>query len=226
MHRKIKHISLIVNDYDKAIDFYTQKLDFNLIEDTKLSENKRWVLISPKGNSDFSLLIAKASNEIQKATVGNQSGGRVFLFMNTDDFDRDYNRFKKKGIEFVREPKTEPYGKVAVFRDLYGNLWDLIEPVTSSENHFNSTGIIELKDGIRIKAAKEELKKLALKTKNEFGNITFDVQQLTENQNRFIIWESFKDEKAFNTHLNSVHFKEFSDKQMFEFIKGYTAEKI
>lgn len=226
MNRKIKHISLIVNDYDKAIDFYTQKLDFNLIEDTKLSENKRWVLISPKGNSDFSLLIAKASNDIQKATVGNQSGGRVFLFMNTDDFDRDYNRFKKKGIEFVREPKTEPYGKVAVFKDLYGNLWDLIEPVTSSENHFNSTGIIELKDGIRIKAAKEELKKLALNTKNEYGNITFDVQQLTENQNRFIIWESFKDEKAFNTHLNSVHFKEFSNKQMFEFIKGYTAEKI
>lgn len=121
-------MSLIVNDYDEAIKFYTEKLDFQLIEDTKISENKRWVRVGPKDNQDFCLLLAKASNEIQKSFVGNQSGGRVFLFLSTDDFERDYSQLRQNGVEFVRESKTEPYGKVAVFKDLYGNLWDLIEP--------------------------------------------------------------------------------------------------
>lgn len=127
MSRKIALISLIVKDYDEAINFYTKVLDFNLIEDTKLSEEKRWVVIQASEVDSFSLLLAKASNEEEASRIGNQTGGRVFLFLNTDNFYRDYNNFKNKGINFVREPITEEYGTVAVFEDLYGNLWDLIE---------------------------------------------------------------------------------------------------
>lgn len=129
MNRIVKHITLIVNDYDEAIEFYTQKLDFNLIEDTEISENKRWVLIGPKGNSDFSLLISKASNEIEQKAIGNQSGNLVFLIMHTDNIDRDYIQFQNEGVVFIQAPKPQAYGKVAIFKDLYGNLWDLIEPV-------------------------------------------------------------------------------------------------
>ncbi len=226
MNRNIRHISLIVEDYDDALDFYIGKLGFQLIEDTKLSETKRWVLIKPKGESDFSLLIAKSANDFQKTYVGNQSGGRVFLFLNTDDFERDYNAFKEKGVEFVRVPKQESYGTVAVFKDLYGNLWDLIEPITTSENHFFSTGIVELKSGYELDNAKEELRKLARKTKEEQGNITFEIQQLLEDRKRFIIWECFKNKAAFDIHLNTAHFSDFLNKDMFEFIKEYSAEKI
>ena len=126
MNINIKHISLLVNDYDEAIDFYTQKLNFELVEDTRLDENKRWVLIKPKGTSGFSLLLAKASNEIQTRRVGNQTGGRVFLFLNTDNFDRDFKMLVQNKVKIIRQPSEEPYGKVAVFADLYGNLWDLI----------------------------------------------------------------------------------------------------
>lgn len=129
MNKIIKHIALIVADYDDAIEFYTQKLNFNLIEDTQVSEQKRWILVGPKGNSDFSLLISKASNDIEKKAIGNQSGGKVFLIMHTDNIDRDYNQYKKEGVEFIQYPKQQPYGKVAIFKDLYGNLWDLIEPI-------------------------------------------------------------------------------------------------
>lgn len=129
MKQHIVHIALVVDDYDQAIKFYTQKLNFNLIEDTVLSETKRWVLVAPK-NSECKLLLAKAANEEQKNRVGNQTGGRVFLFLHTDNFKRDYDDYKAKGVEFVRPPSKESYGTVAVFKDLYGNLWDLIEPVS------------------------------------------------------------------------------------------------
>ena len=127
MKQKIAHIALLVADYDEAISFYVDKLHFDLIEDTTLSETKRWVLVAPKGSQEFSLLLAKADGAIQKQSIGNQSGGRVFLFLNTDNFDRDYQNLMDNDIEIVREPKTEEYGKVLVFRDIYGNLWDLIE---------------------------------------------------------------------------------------------------
>ena len=126
--QRIAQITLVVNDYDKAITFYTEKLNFILIEDTKLSETKRWVRIKPRGSSEFCLLLAKADSEEQKSRVGNQTGGRVFLFLYTDDFWRDYNDMQDKKINFVRPPVKEIYGTVAVFEDLYGNLWDLIEP--------------------------------------------------------------------------------------------------
>ncbi len=117
----------MVKDYDEALDFYVHKLHFKVIEDTVLNEKKRWVLIAPSADSAFSLLLAKADGETQKEYIGNQSGGRVFLFMNTDNFDRDYQNLLDQKIRIIREPKEEPYGIVCVFRDLYGNLWDLIE---------------------------------------------------------------------------------------------------
>jgi catechol 2,3-dioxygenase-like lactoylglutathione lyase family enzyme len=123
------HIALVVDDYDRAIAFYTRQLNFDLIENTPLSETKRWVVVAPKGPSQCKILLAKAANEEQKSRIGNQTGGRVFLFLYTDNFERDYLELKLKGVEFVREPVKENYGRVAVFRDLYGNLWDLIEPV-------------------------------------------------------------------------------------------------
>jgi catechol 2,3-dioxygenase-like lactoylglutathione lyase family enzyme len=127
MKQKIARIALVVDDYDEAIAFYTQKLNFHLIEDTVLSETKRWVVVAPPGGSDGTcLLLAKAANEIQKTRVGDQTGGRVFLFLFTDDFLRDYDAMRAKGVIFVREPSQESYGTVAVFQDLYGNLWDLI----------------------------------------------------------------------------------------------------
>jgi catechol 2,3-dioxygenase-like lactoylglutathione lyase family enzyme len=128
MNLRIAHITLLVNDYDKAIDFFTGKLNFLLIEDTKISDVKRWVLVKPQGPESCCLLLAKASNHEQKRSIGNQSGGRVFLFLQTDNFRRDYQNLIDNGIRIVREPKSEDYGTVAVFEDLYGNLWDLIEP--------------------------------------------------------------------------------------------------
>jgi len=127
MKQKIVYISILVNDYDEAIEFYTKRLNFELIEDTKLSDTKRWVLVKPKGSGECCLLLAKAVTEEQKKFIGNQSGGRVFLFLNTEDFERDYNNLVQKNITIVREPTNEIYGKVAVFMDLYGNKWDLIE---------------------------------------------------------------------------------------------------
>ena len=128
MKQRIAHIALVVEDYDDAIKFYTEKLGFNLIEDTVLSETKRWVLVAPEGATDCCLLLAKAANEEQKSRIGNQTGGRVFLFLFTDDFYRDYNKMIAADVKFVREPKEEDYGTVAVFEDLYGNQWDLLQP--------------------------------------------------------------------------------------------------
>lgn len=127
MKQHIAHVAVIVRDYDEAIRFYTEKLQFDLVEDTVLSETKRWVLVRPKGASECSILLAKAANEQQSSSVGHQTGGRVFLFLHTDDFWRDYEEMIKKGISFVRPPAEEAYGTVAVFEDPYGNLWDLIE---------------------------------------------------------------------------------------------------
>ncbi|PZR32439.1 MAG: hypothetical protein DI538_19475 [Azospira oryzae] len=126
MNRSISQIALVVNDYDEAIDFYTNKLNFKLIEDTTLSETKRWVVVSPQGTNGCNLLLAKAATDEQRNSVGNQTGGRVFLFLHTDDFWRDYNLMKEKAVEFTSEPRNEQYGTVVVFKDLYGNLWDMI----------------------------------------------------------------------------------------------------
>ena len=126
MNQRLMHIALVVADYDQAIDWYTKKLGFKLIEDTTLSEVKRWVLIQPPGEGSCQLLLAKAATEEQKTRVGNQTGGRVFLFLHTDDFERDHENLLQKGITIVRGPSEEEYGKVLVFEDLYGNLWDLI----------------------------------------------------------------------------------------------------
>ena len=122
------HVALVVRDYDEAIDFYTRKLKFELIEDTYQPEqDKRWVVVAPPGSAGTTLLLAKASNPEQETFIGRQTGGRVFLFLNSDDFWRDYNDMLSEGIEFIREPAVQPYGTVAVFADLYGNLWDLLE---------------------------------------------------------------------------------------------------
>ena len=128
MLQSIVHVALVVRDYDEAIEFYTKKLHFTLVEDTyQPLQDKRWVLVSPPGSNGTTLLLAKASKKTQESFIGNQTGGRVFLFLSTDDFDRDYNEMKALGINFIREPKDADYGTVAVFEDLYGNKWDLIQ---------------------------------------------------------------------------------------------------
>ena len=128
MKQSILHVALVVRDYDEAIEFYCQKLNFTLVEDTYQPEqDKRWVVVKPPGSNCTSLLLARAATRKQERFIGNQSGGRVFLFLSTDDFWRDYHAMLSKGITFVRPPKEAPYGTVAVFEDLYGNLWDLIE---------------------------------------------------------------------------------------------------
>ena len=128
MKQSIVHIALVVKDYDEAIEFYTKKLNFELIEDTYQPEqDKRWVVVAPPGSEGTNLLLARASTAEQEAFIGDQTGGRVFLFLSTDDFWRDYEQMVSAGINFVRPPKEAPYGTVAVFKDLYGNLWDLLE---------------------------------------------------------------------------------------------------
>jgi catechol 2,3-dioxygenase-like lactoylglutathione lyase family enzyme len=129
MRRSIAHVALVVSDYDEAIEFFTKVLDFVLIEDTHIEgEDKRWVRVAPRGAREMSLVLARASNPEQEMFVGNQTGGRVGFFLHTDDFWRDYQMLSERGVEFVREPRDERYGTVAVFRDLYGNLWDLVQP--------------------------------------------------------------------------------------------------
>ena len=128
MKQTIVHIALVVKDYDEAIAFYTEKLHFTLIEDTyQPLQDKRWVVVSPPGSNGTTILLAKASKQRQEAFIGNQAGGRGFLFLGTDDFWRDYEDMKNNGITFIREPKNADYGTVAVFEDLYGNLWDLVQ---------------------------------------------------------------------------------------------------
>jgi len=129
MKQSIGQLSLVVREYDEAINFYVGTLGFTLVEDTYVPEqDKRWVVVAPPGSIESRILLARASNEEQSSRIGNQTGGRVFLFLFTDDFWRDFESYKAKGVVFVREPKEEPYGTVAVFQDLYGNLWDLLQP--------------------------------------------------------------------------------------------------
>jgi catechol 2,3-dioxygenase-like lactoylglutathione lyase family enzyme len=132
MRQSILHAALVVRDYDEAIQFYCQKLHFTLVEDSYQPEqDKRWVVVAPPGSIGTTLLLARASTPEQAAFIGNQTGGRVFLFLSTDDFWRDYNEVLSAGIRFLRVPKSAPYGTVAVFEDLYGNLWDLIQPLAA-----------------------------------------------------------------------------------------------
>lgn len=133
--QRIGLVSLVVDDYDRALAFFVGQLGFTLMEDTFVAEqSKRWVVVAPPGANESRLLLAKASTEDQRSRIGSQTGGRVFLFLYTDNFWRDYERYKASGIEFVREPKREPYGTVAVFKDLYGNLWDLLQPSESNRS--------------------------------------------------------------------------------------------
>ena len=135
MKQAIGIVSLVVREYDEAIAFYVGVLGFTLVEDSFVPEqNKRWVVVAPPGSTESRLLLARASSEEQATRVGNQTGGRVALFLFTDDFARDYQSYKAKGVMFVREPKGEPYGTVAVFQDLYGNLWDLLQPMSPAPN--------------------------------------------------------------------------------------------
>ena len=131
MRQSLAQISFLVKDYDEAIDFFINKLCFDLLEDVLMSPSKRWVVLAPKGNSACKLLLAKAANEQQLSAVGNQTGGRVFLFLHTDNIERDFVEMQKKGIEFTRSIISESWGKAAVFKDLYGNLWDLVETSVS-----------------------------------------------------------------------------------------------
>jgi catechol 2,3-dioxygenase-like lactoylglutathione lyase family enzyme len=128
MTQHLAAVALVVRDYDEALDFYVGKLGFELVEDTRLSDTKRWVLVAPPGAEEMRLLLAKADTPEQKTRIGNQAGGRVFLFLHTDDFQRDYETYQARGVRFLESPRHEAYGTVAVFVDLYGNKWDLIEP--------------------------------------------------------------------------------------------------
>jgi len=226
MTQKISHISIVVDDYDKAIEFYTKKLNFVLLEDTLRVENKRWVKVAPNNLSEFSLLLSKATNEIQKSRIGNQTGGRVFLFLNTNDFETDYQNLLINKIKIIREPTTESYGKVLVFEDCYGNLWDLIEPIEKKTEKFYSTGILKVIDKRNIEKAKTALIELQQNTCIETGNITFEIQQSKEDSSEFIIWECFENEIEFQKHLNSKHLKDFLKLGLVEFVKGYVSSKI
>ena len=139
MKQSVVHVAVVVKDYDEAIDFYTKKLGFELIEDTYIpAQNKRWVLVEPKNSKGAAILLAKASGPEQEKFIGNQAGGRVFLFLSTDDFWRDYNQFLANGIHFIRKPEEHEYGMAAVFEDLYGNRWDLLEH--KDGHHFAQKG--------------------------------------------------------------------------------------
>jgi catechol 2,3-dioxygenase-like lactoylglutathione lyase family enzyme len=128
MQQKLAMVAILVDDYDRAVSFYTQKMNFELLEDTQMSATKRWVVVRPKGTEGCRLLLARAANAEQESRIGNQTGGRVFLFLHTDNFERDYALYLSNGLSLIREPADEAYGRVAVFMDIYGNLWDLIQP--------------------------------------------------------------------------------------------------
>lgn len=225
MANHINQITLVVKDYDEAIAFYTQKLHFELIEDTVLTNTKRWVVVAPK-NWQCRLLFAKAANDEQLKSVGNQTGGRVFLFMNTDNFDGEYQNLIDNQIKIVREPSNETYGRVLVFEDLYGNLWDLIEPVPTKDTGFYSTAIVAIKPEVHFDTAIKALKKLQAATKLEVGNFLFELHLGTENKNQILIWEGFYSESDFQSHLNSVHLQDFLKQNVVDFISGYPAKRI
>ena len=225
MENHINQITLVVKDYDEAIAFYTQKLHFDLIEDTVLSETKRWVVVAPK-NSQCRLLLAKAANEEQLKSVGNQTGGRVFLFLNTDNLERERQNLIDKKVNIVRESKQENYGKVLVFEDLYGNLWDLIEPVAKTNSHYFSTAILAIKPEVDFDTAIEALKKLQAETKLEAGNFLFELHSNTTDAKQIIVWEGFYSESDFQLHLQSNHLQDFLKQNMVDFVSGYPAKRI
>ncbi|KAF0129464.1 MAG: Glyoxalase/Bleomycin resistance protein/Dioxygenase superfamily protein [Bacteroidetes bacterium] len=225
MKQNLTHITLVVDDYDKAIEFYTEKLHFTLIENTVLSDKKRWVLVRPQGSNECSLLLAKGANEEQISRIGNQTGGRVFLFLHTDNFKRDYQNLIDNNIKIVREPSFAEYGKVAVFEDLYGNLWDLIEPI-KSEEQFHLTGILKINDPTKIDFAISELKKLRKLTLLEKGTISFDIKQVKDDPSKIILWECFKDESSYHNHLCSKHLQEFIKLDLVELDYGYMTKNI
>ena len=225
MANHINQLTLVVKDYDEAIAFYTQKLHFELIEDTVLSDTKRWVVVAQK-NSQCRLLLAKAANDDQLKSVGNQTGGRVFLFMNTDNFDGEYQNLVDNQIKIVREPSNETYGRVLVFEDLYGNLWDLIEPISTEDTSFYSTAVLTIRPEVHFDTAIKALKKLQAATKLEKGNFLFELHLGTENKNQIIVWEGFYSESDFQVHLNSVHLQDFLKQNVVDFISGYPATRI
>jgi quinol monooxygenase YgiN/predicted enzyme related to lactoylglutathione lyase len=225
MKQNLTHIAIVVDDYDNAIQFYTQKLNFTLLEDTKLSDTKRWVLVRPKGANECSLLLAKGANDEQISRIGNQTGGRVFLFLHTDNFKRDYQNLIDNNIKIVREPSFEDYGTVAVFEDLYGNLWDLIEP-KKTEEHFYSTGILKIKDLTKTDFTISQLRNLRNQTLLESGNVSFDIKQLKDDPTKIILWECFKNEKSFNDHINSKHLQDFIKLDLVELENGYITNNI
>jgi quinol monooxygenase YgiN/predicted enzyme related to lactoylglutathione lyase len=225
MDNHINQITLVVKDYDEAITFYTQKLHFDLIEDTVLSETKRWVVVAPK-NSQCQLLLAKAANEEQLKSVGNQTGGRVFLFLNTDNLEREHQNLIDNKVNIVREPKQKNYGKVLVFEDLYGNLWDLIEPVAKTNSHYFSTAILAIKPEVDFDTAIEVLKKLQVATKLEKGNFLFELHTNTTDANQIIVWEGFYSESDFQLHLQSNHLQDFLKQNVVDFVSGYPAKRI
>jgi quinol monooxygenase YgiN/predicted enzyme related to lactoylglutathione lyase len=225
MENHINQITLVVKDYDEAIAFYTQKLHFDLIEDAVLSETKRWVVVAPK-NSQCRLLLAKAANEEQLKSVGNQTGGRVSLFLNTDNLERERQNLIDNKVNIVRESKQENYGKVLVFEDLYGNLWDLIEPVAKTNSHYFSTAILAIKPEVVFDTAIEALKKLQAETKLEAGNFLFELHSNTTDAKQIIVWEGFYSESDFQTHLNSEHLQDFLKQNVVDFVSGYPAKRI
>ena len=225
MENHINQITLVVKDYDEAIAFYTQKLHFDLIEDTVLSETKRWVVVAPK-NSQCRLLLAKAANEEQLKSVGDQTGGRVFLFLNTDNLERERQNLINNKVNIVRELKQENYGKVLVFEDLYGNLWDLIEPVAKTNSHYFSTAILAIKPEVDFSTAIEALKKLQAETKLEAGNYLFELHSNTTDAKQIIVWEGFYSESDFQLHLQSSHLQDFLKQNVVDFVSGYPAKRI
>ncbi len=226
MRQNLTHIAIVVDDYDKAINFYTQKLHFTLTEDTVLTDTKRWVLVTPKGAKECSLLLAKGVNEEQKSRIGNQTGGRVFLFLHTYNFKQDYQNLLDNQIKIVREPSIETYGTVAVFEDIYGNLWDLIEPNKTKVNLYYSTAIFTIKDASKITLTISELSKLRQSTLLENGNIDFDIQQSINDQTKIIITECFENEEAFKEHLGSTHLQDFLKLDLVKLENSFTTTKI
>jgi quinol monooxygenase YgiN/predicted enzyme related to lactoylglutathione lyase len=225
MKQSIAHVAVVVDDYDSAIEFYTKKLHFTLIEDSVISGSKRWVLVKPKGAKECALLLVKGIDAGQKSRIGNQTGGRVFLFMFTDNFNRDYQNLLDKNIRIVREPSPEVYGTVAVFEDLYGNLWDLIEP-KKTEELFYSTTIFRVKNTENLNIALSGLKELNSLTLLENGNVSFEILQTKDDPTKIIIWECYKSQKAFDEHVGTKYFQHFKEQELVEIENSYIAKNI
>lgn len=226
MKQHLKHVTLVVRDYDEAIEFYTRKLNFDLIEDSRLSAAKRWVLVRSKGTNECCLLLAKAATDAQKSRIGNQTGGRVFLFLYTDDFERDYQNLITHQIKIIREPTVEAYGKVAVFEDLYGNLWDLIAPETGKQSLHYTTELLRVENQDQCKPVYQEIIKIAAVIKQKKSTLSFEVYQSKNRPPAFIIQACFKDKKACTAYLNSTYLKRLIAKTGVTLATRIVSEKI